>query len=59
MSGNNLTTEDVYRIQNEMLMETNAWETASNESARDRLFWWQGVVEMTEEIVKRIKGEEK
>ena len=23
MNGNNLTPEDVYRIQNEMLMETN------------------------------------
>lgn len=62
MSENNIqrqiTKIDVYELQNKMLDKQDAWCSTGSEDARDRLYWWQGVIDTIKELLTLFEEEE-
>lgn len=52
-----ITKLDVYELQNRLLDNQNAWCSTSNEDARDRLYWWQGVIDTIRELLLLFEEE--
>ena len=57
MKEHTMTKLDVYELQNRMLNKQDAWCSTGNEDARDRLFWWQGVVDTIAELLELFEDE--